>query len=82
MSVAADLPSGRNAFPSRNSSASNFPGPQLDSTVRTVPSSTPSSLLKRVILQRTEPEPQALPFPAVRCDRVVKAVLERIGARA
>ena len=40
-------------------------------------------LLKRVILQRTEPElPQALPFPAVRCDRVVKAVLDRIGARA
>ena len=39
--------------------------------------------LRRVILQRTEPElPQAPPFPAVRCDRVVKAVLERIGARA
>jgi len=37
-------------------------------------------LLRRVILQRTEPElPQALPFPAVRCDRVVRAVLERIG---
>ena len=42
ISVAAGLPSGRNALPSRNSSASNLPGPQLCSTVRTVASSTPS----------------------------------------
>ena len=36
ISVAADLPSGRNALPSRSSSASNLPGPQACSTVRTV----------------------------------------------
>src|SRR6266446_1772962 len=35
-SVAADLPSDRNALPSRNTSASNLPGPQLCSTVRAV----------------------------------------------
>src|SRR5919204_5879430 len=36
MSVAADLPSGRKAFPSRKTSASNFPGPQLESTLFSV----------------------------------------------
>src|SRR3954454_9795806 len=40
ISVAADVPSGRNAFPSRSSSASNLPGPQLFRTCRTVASST------------------------------------------
>ena len=34
ISVAAVLPSGRNALPSRNSSASNLPGPQLFATAR------------------------------------------------
>src|SRR5213082_2025219 len=42
MSVAAGLPSGRNALPSTSSSASYLPGPQLASTLRTVGSSTPS----------------------------------------
>src|SRR5713101_4669549 len=46
MSVAAAFPSGRRAFPSRFSSASNFPGPQLASTLRTVASSTPRSFVK------------------------------------
>ena len=39
------------------------------------------ALLQRAILARTEPEvARALPFPATRCDRVVAAVLRRIGA--
>ena len=39
------------------------------------------ALLQRAILARTEPAvAQALPFPATRCDRVVAAVLARIGA--
>lgn len=37
-------------------------------------------LLQRSILDRTEPVlPQALPFPATRCNRVVAAVLCRVG---
>ena len=37
-------------------------------------------LLQRAILERTEPAVEgALPFPATRCDRVVAAVLQRIG---
>ena len=43
ISTAADLPSGRNALPSRKSTASNFPGPHEFSTVRTVGTSTPST---------------------------------------
>ena len=39
----ADLPSGWNALPSRASSASNLPGPQLARTARTVSVDTPSS---------------------------------------
>jgi RNA polymerase sigma-70 factor (ECF subfamily) len=36
--------------------------------------------LQRAILERTEPAvTEALPFPAKRCDRVVAAVLQRIG---
>src|SRR3954447_19736295 len=42
MSVAPDLPSGAKALPSRNSLASNLPGPQLASTFLTVASSAPS----------------------------------------
>src|SRR3954451_2234326 len=42
MSVAAVLPSGRKPLPSRNSSASNLPGPQAASTFLTVAASTPS----------------------------------------
>ena len=45
MSVAAGLPSGLKAFPSRFNSASNFPGPQLASTFFTVGSSTLSSVV-------------------------------------
>src|SRR5205814_5660274 len=45
ISVAAGLPSGRNALPSRFSSASNLPGPQLASTFFTVASSTSSSFV-------------------------------------
>jgi hypothetical protein len=44
--VAADFPSGRKAFPSRINSASNFPGPQFISTLRTVGSSAPSRSAK------------------------------------
>jgi RNA polymerase sigma-70 factor, ECF subfamily len=37
-------------------------------------------LLQRAILERTDPAlALALPFPATRCDRVVSAVLRRIG---
>ena len=37
-------------------------------------------LLQRTILDRTEPQvAAALPFPATRCDRVVSAVLNRLG---
>ena len=37
-------------------------------------------LLQRSILERTDPVvSQALPFPATRCDRVVAAVMSRIG---
>ena len=43
--MAAGLPSGRKAFPSKTSWASNFPGPQLFSTLRTVGSGTPSNFL-------------------------------------
>ena len=42
MIVAAGFPSGRNAFPSWFSSASNLPGPQLMSTFFTVAVPTPS----------------------------------------
>jgi RNA polymerase sigma-70 factor (ECF subfamily) len=39
------------------------------------------ALLQRDILERTDPAvAQALPFPATRCDRVVAAVLKRIGS--
>jgi RNA polymerase sigma-70 factor (ECF subfamily) len=38
------------------------------------------ALLQRAILDRTDPAlMDALPFPATRCDRVVAAVLQRIG---
>ncbi|MGZ6142299.1 MAG: RNA polymerase sigma factor, partial [Myxococcales bacterium] len=38
------------------------------------------ALLQRAILARTEPAvARVLPFPATRCDRVVAAVLQRIG---
>ena len=40
--VAADLPSGRKALPSMNSSASNLPGPQEARTFLTVSTSVPS----------------------------------------
>jgi RNA polymerase sigma-70 factor, ECF subfamily len=37
-------------------------------------------LLQRTILERTQPAlARAMPFPATRCDRVVAAVLQRIG---
>src|SRR3954468_9098585 len=42
MSVAAVLPSGRKPLPSRNSSASNLPGPHAARTFLTVAASTPS----------------------------------------
>src|SRR3954451_14692343 len=42
MSVAADLPSGRKPLPSRNSSASNLPGPHAARTFLTVSTSVPS----------------------------------------
>src|SRR6266849_1297432 len=45
ISVAAGFPSGRNALPSRFSSASNLPGPQLARTFLVVASSTLSNLL-------------------------------------
>src|SRR2546421_412743 len=39
-------------------------------------------LLQKAILARTEPAlARALPFPATRCDRVVAAVLRRIGVQ-
>src|SRR6185312_11821466 len=41
ISVAAVFPSGRKPLPSRNNSASNFPGPQAANTLRTAPWSTP-----------------------------------------
>lgn len=41
MSVAADFPSGRKAFPSISNSASNLPSRQLFNTTCTVATSTP-----------------------------------------
>ena len=39
-------------------------------------------LLQRTILSRAEPQvADVLPFPAPRCDRVVSAVLHRLGIR-
>src|SRR5919198_4813885 len=46
MSVAADFPSGRKALPSRKTSASNLPGPQLARTLFRVP----TSILSRSVI--------------------------------
>src|ERR1700694_3282057 len=45
INVAAEPPSMRNPLPSRNTSASNFPGPQLASTDFSPTSLTPNKLV-------------------------------------